>query len=81
MDIPDYSTDFPFAATIHSFKNKTFKDDQNQKGKNVSNFKDTLEPPLYHNFNVIEIAFILLIGATTAIGNYIQNEPPELHSS
>ena len=70
MDIPDVyptSTDFPFESND---KNKTMRNESYHKDKDTGNVRDTLGPgpALHQQLNIVEIAVILVIGATTAIG-------------
>ena len=70
MDLPDVystSTDFPFDSNV---KNKSIRDESYQRDKQTGNERDTMGPgpALHHQLNIVEIAVILVIGATTAIG-------------
>ena len=66
MDIPlplPYTTETPFVDS----KNRTLK--VGPESKERENLRDPIGPAMHQHFNVIEIAVILIIGATTAIGN------------
>ena len=75
MDVPEYSTDFP---SLQTMKNKTLKSAAEQRAKDSANVGTTLEPALHQQLNVVEIIFVLAIGATTAIGRYRYISCPNL---
>ena len=74
MDVPPYSTEFPL-PTLPSIRNKTFKNGTESKVKEAENVSSSLSPgpggpeALHQQMNVVEIAVVLVIGATTAIGS------------
>ena len=71
MDVPPYSTEFPL-PTLPSIRNKTFKNGTESRVKEAENVSSSVSPgpeALHQQMNVVEIAVVLVIGATTAIGS------------
>ena len=70
--MPQYPQDFPL-PTLPNIRNKTFKDGTETRAKEAEHVNSSLGPEALHqDLNFIEIAVVLVIGATTAIGWFIQ---------
>ena len=66
-NMPQYPQDLP------NIRNKTFKDGTETRAKEAEHVNSSLGPEALHqDLNFIEIAVVLVIGATTAIGWFIQ---------
>ena len=62
--MPPYST-----TTVPNIRSKTFKNGTETRVKESENVSSSLDPEALHQqLNIIEIAVVLIIGATTAIG-------------
>lgn len=67
-NMPQYSTDFPLPS-LPNIRNKTLKNGTEARVKEAENVSSSLDPEALHQqLNIIEIAVVLVIGATTAIG-------------
>ena len=71
-NLPQYPQDFPL-PTLPNIRNKTFKDGTETRAKEAEHVNSSLGPEALHQeLNIIEIAVVLVIGATTAIGLFFK---------
>ena len=71
-NMPQYPQDFPL-PTLPNLRNKTFKDGTETRAKAAEHVNTSLDPEALHQqLNIIEIAVVLVIGATTAIGWFLK---------
>ena len=73
-NMPQYSTDFHLPS-LPNVRNKTFKNGTETRVKQAENVNSSLDPEALHQqLNIIEIAVVLVIGATTAIGWFMYKD-------